>query len=1105
MDNFLDEVTGFQTDRAQDVRKWVVGFMEDSCKKDPDLLSRIIANLHIMLGDEAVSVRKRVIQAMTFLYKLCLKWLCSAKTISDQMEAVWAAVSEMKADIVSLMESDNDGIRTHAIKFMEMLVIVQTHVESSDKSSSSSEKSAGNDFSLDDIPMTLKLLRRRKLEEEALTVFDELLKLHGSAHISSANLMTCMSSLTSIAKVRPGCFLPKVITALEMLHANLPPTLAKSQVSSVRKHLKNQLLALLRTSSPQNIEMFFTNITTLLTDLGASRDEVMKSVPNFDDMIRKTKAKKKSEALLVAASVASSTTSVSNSASVAGGAKRAKIDIPDVDESTDDSSSGEEEAASKTLQESAVDITEKFIQERLDPALVTELVMRSLPMLPFNIPPQFSNSYTPIAAAGTEGQVKHVSRLLAAQLTAVNLGPGVKEIRDKKSKMPIPSIPMPGDSDSDNESSKITQISVIGSKSEPKRKIAKKSATLLIPAGGNKKASGIRSRSLKLSEITKEFDPDTRSSLMLRATQRILGAEKAALNGGIPVVRTKIISALGARFSSTTKSALVAYIFGDFTKRIDLAFSWLFEEYCFYQGFHRNSALLNRRLDDSEYNAIYCTLIRGAIERTEGKEREHLLRRLYLESPIITEDAIELLKSFITIMGAAITVVNLMKDLVMRRPTKKLNCLNFLLEFCSHENSEVRQTAIATVLQLHDEGDFREIIEDYAVMYLKFLLNPTPPVMLFSKDRGRSQIFSIWMEDTVKVCLYLFLSLLPKNQQLLTFLAEVYTNAKVYIVSAASNGKPISVKHTILRELEGPISKIPMNSSGLLDLLDDPPIGSETLITRMVHILTDKSMPSPELVDKVKALYEDNRVQDVRFLIPVLTGLSKSEIIAILPKLIQLSPAVVKDVFHRLLKNNENQQLSPADLLIALHNLGNDPTYMKTVIQATKLCFVEKSIYTQEVLAIVLQKLMEEKTIPILLMRSVIQSLANYPKMIVFITNILQRLITKQVWKQKVIWDGFIKCCEKTMPQSYAVMLQLPPVQLTSFLEAAPHLREPLLVHVQGFTEAQRRQVAPSAVRVLYSLDEIEKLQQNENMTEEIKEERLKLEEQNLLPIVDEI
>jgi hypothetical protein len=36
-----------------------------------------------------------------------------------------------------------------------------------------------------------------------------------------------MVSLTNIAKLRPNLFMSKVIIALEMLHANLPPTLAK--------------------------------------------------------------------------------------------------------------------------------------------------------------------------------------------------------------------------------------------------------------------------------------------------------------------------------------------------------------------------------------------------------------------------------------------------------------------------------------------------------------------------------------------------------------------------------------------------------------------------------------------------------------------------------------------------------------------------------------------------------------------------------------------------------------------------------------------------------------------------------------------------------------
>ena len=93
-------------------------------------------------------------------------------------------------------------------------------------------------------------------------------------------------------------------------------------------------------------------------------------------------------------------------------------------------------------------------------------------------------------------------------------------------------------------------------------------------------------------------------------------------------------------------------------------------------------------------------------------------------------------KVFKLFFRSAIVIVNLMKDLVMRRPTKKLNCLHFLLEFCYHEVPEVRKTAITTVLQLHGEKDFKNIIEEYAKMYLKFLLQAAPPDLLFSEGKS---------------------------------------------------------------------------------------------------------------------------------------------------------------------------------------------------------------------------------------------------------------------------------------------------------------------------------------------------------------------------------
>ena len=105
-----------------------------------------------------------------------------------------------------------------------------------------------------------------------------------------------------------------------------------------------------------------------------------------------------------------------------------------------------------------------------------------------------------------------------------------------------------------------------------------------------------------------------------------------------------------------------------------------------------------------------------------------------------------------------------------------------------------------------------------------------------------------------------------------------------------------------------------------------------------------------------------------------------------------------------------------------------------------------------------------------LLMRTVIQSVALYPNLIGFTMNILQRLIVKQVWKQKMLWEGFIKCCERTKPQSFRVLLQLPPAQLRMLLDSAPDMREPLLEQVQGFTESQRQHVPASLMAVLYNV-----------------------------------
>lgn len=60
--------------------------------------------------------------------------------------------------------------------------------------------------------------------------------------------------------------------------------------------------------------------------------------------------------------------------------------------------------------------------------------------------------------------------------------------------------------------------------------------------------------------------------------------------------------------------------------------------------------------------------------------------------------------------------------------------------------------------------------------------------------------------------------------------------ARVYTSMAAD------VKRIVLRLVEGPVRSLGMGSPQLLALVENCPKGSETLVTRIIHILTEKCM-----------------------------------------------------------------------------------------------------------------------------------------------------------------------------------------------------------------------------------------------------------------------
>lgn len=144
-----------------------------------------LPNLLMFLEDRSFIVRKRVVQAASTIYRSGLHWISMTDLPSSDLSNVWLDLSNLKSHVINMIDNENEGynykliflimlfnifnnfnsifffsIRTQVIKFMETVILVQTY-----KGEGGVDREI--DMSLEDIPLTLKVTRRRRLEDEA--------------------------------------------------------------------------------------------------------------------------------------------------------------------------------------------------------------------------------------------------------------------------------------------------------------------------------------------------------------------------------------------------------------------------------------------------------------------------------------------------------------------------------------------------------------------------------------------------------------------------------------------------------------------------------------------------------------------------------------------------------------------------------------------------------------------------------------------------------------------------------------------------------------------------------------------------------------------------
>ncbi|KAL1817660.1 hypothetical protein ACET3Z_020234 [Daucus carota] len=412
-------------------------------------------------------------------------------------------------------------------------------------------------------------------------------------------------------------------------------------------------------------------------------------------------------------------------------------------------------------------------------------------------------------------------------------------------------------------------------------------------------------------------------------------------------------------------------------------------------------------------------------------------------------------------------------SLILGRPANRQACLDIALKCAVHSQDDIRAKAIRLVTnKLYVISYISEDIEQFATNMLLSTMdqNMSNNVLSQSGDaaqrterelgsletstsgsqlsepgtaenesaKGDSQSDVLVSFAQAQQHISLFFALCTKKPALLQVVFDNYSRA------------PRAVKQAIHRHIPIFVRALGSSYSELLHIISNPPQGSENLLTQVLNVLSEGTVPSADLVATVRRLYE-TKLKDATILIPMLPSFAKNEVLPIFPRLVDLPLDKFQTALANILQGTAQTgaALTPAEVLVAIHDINpeRDGLVLKKITDACSACFEQRTVFTQQVLAKALKQMVDQTPLPMLFMRTVIQAIDAYPTLVDFVMEILLKLVDKQVWRMPKLWVGFLKCVSQTQPHSLRVLLQLPSPQLEGALKKFSSLRSPLAAY----------------------------------------------------------
>ncbi|KAJ3033702.1 hypothetical protein HDV00_005887 [Rhizophlyctis rosea] len=1116
--SIIPHVYGLAADPLSQIRLAILGVVEEVvCRiSGPDLtvLSRSLETLGFLINSE-LDVMKRTIQVATSVYPVMFKWICT-----NVMEvAAWQAFTAIRQQLFTLLIHPNDGVRVNVVRFYHAVILAES------PGLESIGTTFQNDVSVNIVPAGHPFLKRTELITEAVTLLQQMIQLLGANQLLTATatpgLMTAdINCMVPLMKKRPN-FVPIILQALMQFSRVPPPSFNPTQVRSVLRTVKVALLNALRLPAAAQ---YIQPITETLLQLGVKAHElqprrrpqpppplIKRPAPSEPLVFPETKRIKHEHAGPGAVAPPSGTPppqvdqsmvlSMIHSGAVplAGvvdvimralaypshvweqgfarllqsdvqtlGAAESAVSLQGLNGCQQPPSQGVKPPETDLPTGAQGPVEEAPIPADDDSRITTKTEEAGTPAEPPAVEPQTVE----------EEEDAYLNEPPPNQQAVAELAPIDYELTDEQRKE---------------------------LEDEAIRRIMAREAVFAGYGGGVAGAAG----AAPVPGVTEE-------GVVVTPTPVHPKKSAAAARYGWMT----LVGRLGSR--EEVKQAIVEFLLMDFRSRMDTAISWLYDLYHVDQTLERR-ARAEARDYEPQYSRWFHRILEGlwvprAVEGSGGQEggvgkgldaKDRMFTRFLLEVPDVTREAVDgVVRSYCDDAERMQLGISTLRDLISMRGSVKDQCLALLLEYCVHPVKATRTSAIITARRFYAENaSIAPTIETFALESMQKLrgdppAGPAAPAadedveldengevvkredaangdVKMEEANGKDVVGSLaleeagkagpegaveWREEDVVRHLEIYFALCSRKHEFLMSLFNLYRDLAP------------SVQRAVRTAIQPLIKNIAAQPAKLYTMIRTFPEGSESLLLRILTLLTEKDPPTPQLIAAVKHLYAEREL-DARFLIPVIAGLDKGEVAGLLPKVVELLDGteghngMVTQAFVRVLegagagggKGGEKgpisvvgAHLTPAELMVGLHGM-EETAGLKKVIEATTICFTLPTVFKQEVLAVVLQQLVDQPKLPKLFMRTVIQSLNQYKGLAGFVNNtILMRLLNKKVWGIPQIWEGFVRVVTMIFPTSFAILTTLPKEQTQDALKRSPKLKQLVRNYLDGLSEAER-------------------------------------------------